>query len=141
MNGFNFLFEFQSRKAAKHVLMGQWRRQGTSLKLDWWNPTKGAFSEQTKFDWYWIWVLGLPLQLWSKEVMRKIGDDCGGWIENEEETELKNHLRWARIEVRGPREKIPTMIEIVDGDLISSLPVWCESPATFRSSKQVDAGF
>lgn len=97
MNGFEFLFEFQTRKAAEHVLMGDWRRQGTSLKLDWWSPTKGAVHNSTRFDWFWIRALGLPLHLWNKDVMKEIGDACGGRLENEEETELKNHLRWARI--------------------------------------------
>ncbi|KAF3684182.1 putative pyruvate decarboxylase isozyme 2 [Capsicum annuum] len=92
----------------EHVLMGEWIRQGNNLKLDWWSPTKRAFHEQSSFDWFWIRVHSLPLHLWNKEVMKKIGDDCGGWPENEEETELKNHLRWARI--RGPKENILTKI-------------------------------
>lgn len=109
MSGLNFLFEFQSRRAAEHILMGEWKRQDQILKLDWWHPTKGVFPDTTKFDWYWIRVLGLPLHLWNSETMRKIGDKCGGWLENEEETELKNHLRWARIRVKGPREKNSTI--------------------------------
>ncbi|KAG5625728.1 hypothetical protein H5410_010946 [Solanum commersonii] len=63
-------------------------------------------------------------------------DACGGWLENEEETELKNHLRWARIRVRGPKEKIPTSIEVADGDLIYSLPIWCELPALYRKKQE-----
>ncbi|PHU07654.1 hypothetical protein BC332_24143 [Capsicum chinense] len=47
-------------------------------------------------------VLGLPLQLWNSDTMKKIGDECGGWLENEEETELRNHLRWARIRCEEP---------------------------------------
>ncbi|KAH0704280.1 hypothetical protein KY285_018558 [Solanum tuberosum] len=120
MSGLNFLFEFQSRRAAEHILMGEWKRQDQILKLDWWHPTKGVFPDTTKFDWYWI------------RVMRKIGDKCGGWLENEEETELKNHLRWARIRVKGPREKIPPSIEVKDENLVFSMPVWCEEPATYR---------
>ncbi|CAN4086592.1 unnamed protein product [Withania somnifera] len=60
---------------------------------------------------------GLPLHLWNKEVMKKIRDDCGSWLENEEETEL-NHLRWPRIRVRGPKENIQTKIEILNSKLI-----------------------
>ncbi|WMV45160.1 hypothetical protein MTR67_038545 [Solanum verrucosum] len=69
-------------------------------------------------------------------MMKEIGDACGGWLENEEETELKNHLRWARIRVRGPKEKIPTSIEVADGDLIYSLPIWCELPALYRKKQE-----
>uniref|UniRef100_A0A3Q7GRW3 MULE transposase domain-containing protein n=1 Tax=Solanum lycopersicum TaxID=4081 RepID=A0A3Q7GRW3_SOLLC len=91
-----FLFEFQTRKAAKHVIMVDWRVQEDNRKLDWWSPTRGAFHESTRFDWVWIRALGLPLNLWNKDVVKKIGDACGGWLENEEETNIKNHLRWLR---------------------------------------------
>ncbi|KAG5598982.1 hypothetical protein H5410_030352 [Solanum commersonii] len=143
MSGFLFLFKFQTRTMAELVIMGEWKRQGLTLKLEWWSPTVGAFPDEKRFDWFWIRVLGLPLQLWNNKVMEKIGDECGGWLETEEETEIKNHLRWARIRVRGPREKIPTKIEIVDNGLIYSLPVWVESPATYRLmevEKRADRG-
>ncbi|KAG5585515.1 hypothetical protein H5410_045949 [Solanum commersonii] len=59
----------------------------------------------------------------------EIRDGCGGWLETEEERGLKNHLRWARIRVKGPREKILATIDVRDGDLIS-LPIWLELPST-----------
>ncbi|KAH0665384.1 hypothetical protein KY285_026590 [Solanum tuberosum] len=114
MNGSQFLFEFQSRKAAEHILMGDWRRQGVILTLDWWSPTKGSSS-----------------------VIKEIGDKCGGWLENEEETELKNHLRWARIRVKGPREKIPLSIDVDNGNLIFSMPIWVESPVMYKKKEIV----
>lgn len=132
LNGIQFLFEFQSRKIAEHILGGEWKRQGKSLKLEWWSPTTGAYSFHAKFHWFWIRALGLPLQLWSEKVMKKIGDQCGGWLETEEETLLKNHMRWARIKVKGPLEEIPRFIEIVDGDIVFSLPIWVEAPARYK---------
>ncbi|KAG5579488.1 hypothetical protein H5410_050115 [Solanum commersonii] len=137
MNGIQFLFEFQSRNSAEHTLMGEWWSQGVKLKLDWWSLTKGALPEDTRFNWFRVRVLGLPLQLWSKEVMKMIGKVCGGLLENEEETELKNHLRWACIRVRGPKEKIPSLIEVSDGGLICKLSVWVEAPVAYRR-KEVD---
>lgn len=35
MNGINFLFKSQSSKEVEHVLMGDWRRQGNHLNLQW----------------------------------------------------------------------------------------------------------
>ncbi|KAH0632407.1 hypothetical protein KY290_035830 [Solanum tuberosum] len=134
-NGFYFLFEFQTRKVAEHIFMGEWRRQGQVLEFKWWSPTISALPESLHLDWFWIRVLGLPLHLWNSEVMKQIRDACGGWLENEEETELKNHLRWARIRVRGPRQKIPSEIEVADDDFIYSLPIWCEAPALYRKMK------
>ncbi|KAG5579903.1 hypothetical protein H5410_050530 [Solanum commersonii] len=90
----------QSKKAIEHVLMGDWRRQRGRLKLQWWSSTTGAFPITHEFKWFWIRVLGLPLHLWSKIIMKEIGDRCAGWIETEEETDFKNHLCWARIRVK-----------------------------------------
>ncbi|KAH0712590.1 hypothetical protein KY289_008549 [Solanum tuberosum] len=134
LNGIQFLFEFQSRRDAENVLAGRWMRNNQCMELEWWSPTTGAFPMQKKFDWFWIRILGLPLQLWSDEVMKDIGDQCGGWLETEEETQLRNHLRWARIRVRGPMEDIPTTVEVDDGESTFTLPVWCEAPARFRPS-------
>lgn len=76
--------------------------------------------------------MGLPLHLWNSKIMKEIGDTCGGWLESEEEIELKNHLRWEMIRVRGPKEKIPVSIEVVDDDLVYSLSIWCELPAAYQ---------
>uniref|UniRef100_A0A3Q7IDA7 Uncharacterized protein n=1 Tax=Solanum lycopersicum TaxID=4081 RepID=A0A3Q7IDA7_SOLLC len=95
-----------------------------------------VLPKDTRFDWFWVGILGLPLQLWSKEVMKMIGRVCGGLLENEEEKKLKNHLKWARITVRGPKEKIPSLI-VSDGGLICKLSVWVEAPVTYRR-KEVD---
>ena len=33
----------------------------------------------------WVRVVGLPLHFWSREVFRKIGDCCGGFVVVDEE--------------------------------------------------------
>ncbi|KAG5628795.1 hypothetical protein H5410_000512 [Solanum commersonii] len=38
---------------------------------------------------------------------KAIGYFCGGWVETEEETLLRNHLKWARIKVEGNGSRIP----------------------------------
>ena len=77
-------------------------------------------------SWDFLCIIGTLKQ------MRKIGDKCGGWLENEEETVLKNYLQWAKIRVKGPREKIPTFIEVEEKNLVFSVPVWCEELTTYR---------
>ena len=86
--------------------------------------TSEAYPAHTTFQWFWIRVLGLPLQLWSENIMKEMGDKCGGWLATEEETTRKppfflfflvlkkNHLRWARIKGKGPIENIPREVEI-----------------------------
>lgn len=40
--------------------------------------------------------------------------------------------------MKGPIDNIPREVEIGDGDLIFSLPVWVEAPARFRRSEVVE---
>lgn len=48
MNGIQFL----SREDAEHIVLGNWKRQGKQLVLDWWSPTVGAFPTHHKFVWF-----------------------------------------------------------------------------------------
>ncbi|KAG5624591.1 hypothetical protein H5410_009809 [Solanum commersonii] len=45
--------------------------------------------------------------------MKEIGKKCRGWLKTEEETELKNHLRWARI--KGKVHKSADSSECING--------------------------
>ncbi|KAG5585482.1 hypothetical protein H5410_045916 [Solanum commersonii] len=46
MNGFLFLFEFQTRRMVEHVIKGEWKTQGLTLKLEWWSPTIGVIPDE-----------------------------------------------------------------------------------------------
>lgn len=63
-----------------------------------------------------------------------------GWLENEEETELKFifNERISGYEVQ--QVKIPHSIDIADGNLIYTQPIWCAKPLMFRyvSEKEGD---
>lgn len=74
----------------------------------------------------------VTISLWSQSTMKKISERCRGWLETEEETKLKNHLRWDRIRVRGPTTKISAFIELADENNIFSLLVWVEAPTTYQ---------
>ncbi|XP_019247268.1 PREDICTED: uncharacterized protein LOC109226839 [Nicotiana attenuata] len=129
MNDSFFLFEMPTRKAAEHVLTGEWRWKKVKLILDWWSPTVGCWPKNAERNWVWIRLLGLPLNLWSQKVFSEIGNFCGGWIETEEETSLKNHLRWARIKVKGDGTNVPKEVEVESDGFIYTIPIWCEIPA------------
>ncbi|RVW51559.1 hypothetical protein CK203_066799 [Vitis vinifera] len=45
-----------------------------------------------------IWLL---VSLWSPEILKKVGDECGGFITVDEQTKTMGELQWARILVRG----------------------------------------
>ncbi|KAF3665931.1 hypothetical protein FXO38_09300 [Capsicum annuum] len=136
MNDGKFLFELPSRKGAEHVQSGEWIWKNMRLKLEWWNPTTCCWPEEIRRDWVWIRILGLPLSMWSNNMFEQIGDQCGGFIEAEEETPLKNHLHWARIKIRGDGKKVPREIEMASDSYVYTMPIWVESPVTFRREKE-----
>lgn len=61
--------------------------------------------------------MGLPLHFWTEKIFKAIGDHCGGWLETEEETSLKNHLKWARNKIKGDGTSAPKEIKIADKGL------------------------
>lgn len=74
--------------------------------------------------------------------MKEIVDYCDGWIETEEEPTLKNHLRRARIKVKGLPDSIPRTVEIEHEGYYYTLPLWVEIPARVRQclSKNTKTG-
>lgn len=123
-----FLFEFSSKTIAEHVLKGEWFWKMHKVHLQWWNPTVGSIPSNEKLNHVWIRLVGLPIQFWSHKVFKEVGDHCGGWLQTEEETELRNHLKWARIKVRGDGESVPKSVKVGFEGIIYQIQVWCEAP-------------
>lgn len=73
-------------------MTGNWSWKKMKVSLEWWSPTTGCWPEELERNWVWKRAVGLPLNLWSQKVFEEIGNQCGGFIEMEEETSLKNHL-------------------------------------------------
>lgn len=42
-------------------------------------------------------AMGLPFHLWMEKSFKASGNHCGGWVETDEATSLKNDLKWERI--------------------------------------------
>lgn len=117
------------------MLKGEWRWKKSKLTLDWWSPIVGCWPKNVTRSWAWIRVYGLPLNLSSQTTFKQIGDACGGWIETEEETTLKNHLHWARIKVKGDGD-VPREVEMGSDGYIFKMPIWCEVLATVKRKKK-----
>ncbi|WMV24588.1 hypothetical protein MTR67_017973 [Solanum verrucosum] len=129
-----FLFEFPTKTTADHVVKGEWFWKSHKFHLDWWTPCSNSIEESLKE--VWIRLVGLPLQFWSQKILREIGNLCGGWIQTEEETELRNHLKWARIKVRGDEESVPKTVELIHDGSIFKVQIWIEAPARLVNSGQ-----
>uniref|UniRef100_M1DFA8 DUF4283 domain-containing protein n=1 Tax=Solanum tuberosum TaxID=4113 RepID=M1DFA8_SOLTU len=128
-----FLFEFPNKTAADHTISGEWFWKSHKFSLEWWSPTSTATSE--RLNQVWIRVVGITLQLWSQKVFREIRNFCGGWIQTEEETELRNHLKWARLKIRGDGDDVSSFVELVHEGLTFKVQIWVEAPARIISDE------
>lgn len=90
MNDGHFMFELPSKVVAEHVLTGQWIWRKMKLELVWWKQTTDCWPAEIRRDGM-DWAAGFTYEF-SQKVFKEIDDICGGFIETEEETSLRNHL-------------------------------------------------
>lgn len=102
------------------------------IALQWWSPMVGAIEEKAKPNSTWVRIVGLPLHLLSHKSFKAIGEFCGGWIETEEETQLRNHPKWARIKILGDGTSIPEEVTIESGGFFFTTQIWAEAPVRFH---------
>ena len=93
--------EFDSPEEANRVLVSGIRNfRGRVLQLERWNPYYGCIRNKGSAQEEWVRLVGLPLHLWKTEVLKKIGDACGGFVAIDKNTERRMELRWARILIK-----------------------------------------
>lgn len=73
----HFLFEFPTDHGGAHSYRGlEWERK--ALHLPWWSTASGCMTENWWYTRTWIRILGLPLKLGKKEMMKEIKKDAEG---------------------------------------------------------------
>ena len=119
--------EFNSPEKAKWVLeSGRRSFKGGVLQLDWWSPETGCIRSRGVVQEAWIRVVGLPLHLWSPEILRRIGDACGGFVDEDKEIVLKKEMKWARLLVKTEGKARPSTVNILEGPRSYELQIWWE---------------
>ena len=53
---------------------------GIFLRLEKWSPETGCMSEGEKRRQAWVRIVGLPVSLWDQAILRRIGEECGGFL-------------------------------------------------------------
>ena len=66
--------------------------RGEVMLLERWNPSTGCTRSRGQNQEAWIRVVGLPLHLWTEEILVTIGDSCGGVVAMDKETSLMKNL-------------------------------------------------
>ena len=88
----------------------------------------------------WVRLLGLPLHLWSRPILKRIGDRCGGFVEEDENTVLRSDPRWARIRVIWDGSSNPRLVVVSEEDRSFEIQLWWEIQPQMswesRTSKQ-----
>ncbi|RVX23714.1 hypothetical protein CK203_000147 [Vitis vinifera] len=56
------------------------------LRVGSWNPKSGCWVEEEMEQEAWVKIFGLPISLWSPVILKKIGEECGGFVEIDEQT-------------------------------------------------------
>ncbi|RVW27487.1 hypothetical protein CK203_092042 [Vitis vinifera] len=82
-------------------------------------------------------VKGLPLSLWTPSILRRVGDECGGFVAMDGPTERMEDLRWARLLVKTKRGMWPSSIEIEVEKTTFLLPMWWEAMSLIRKKSEV----
>ena len=121
------MLEFDSPEKAKWVLeSGRRSFKGGVLQLEWWRPEAGCLRRKDSVQEVWIRVVGLPLHLWKPEILRKLGDACGGFMALDKNTEKKTEVKWARMLIKVVGKSRPSVVNILEGPRSFELQIWWE---------------
>ncbi|RVW55071.1 LINE-1 reverse transcriptase-like [Vitis vinifera] len=121
------LLEFEwleeARKALKSgkVLVG-----GTPLRVEDWSPETGCVMEGEARSEAWVRIVGLPVSLWDRDILKRVGEECGGFLAVDTQTEKLEELQWARILVKVNGDDLPSAVEIWVDERCYVLTLWWE---------------
>ncbi|KAJ9708503.1 hypothetical protein PVL29_000508 [Vitis rotundifolia] len=138
---FELLVEAEKALNRGRILVG-----GFLLRLEKWSPGTGCLMEREKKSETWVRIVGLPVSLWDRAILRRVGEECGGFLAIDSQTEKMEELQWARILVKLNSEELPNVVDIGVEEVCFSLTLWWEevrpvtrSLPTKKSGKKLGA--
>ena len=121
------IFEFTLPEEVSRALVMEPRSlRGGLLDLGRWNPNSGFAKSRDCAKEVWIRVVGLPLNLWTGEILKQRGEGCGGFISMDKEMTLGIEVKWARLRVSLKGEIRPSSLNILAGERSYELQIWWE---------------
>ena len=121
--------EFDIPEEAKWVLeAGRKSFNWDLLQLEWWRPDVGCTRNKGVLKEAWIRVVGLPLHPWQLEILKNIGNTCGGFLALDKETALRVKVTRARMLVKVGEKTRPSVVNILEGSRSFELQIWWEIP-------------
>ena len=121
------LMEFELPAKAEQVSkMGRIVLGGVDLRLEKRSPETGCLKEGERSNEAWVRVVGLPVSLWERDILRKIGEACGGLLAIDHQTEKMEELQWARLLVKRNGESPPSLVEVWADGFCYAVTLWWE---------------
>ena len=121
------LLEFERLEEARKVLKsGKVLVGGTSLRVEEWSPETGCVMEGEARSEAWVRIVGLPVSLWDRDILKRVGEECGGFLAVDNQTEKLEELQWARILVKVNGDELPSAVEIWVDERCYVLTLWWE---------------
>ena len=122
-----WLFVFESPNEARRILReGTGRVGGLPIYLREWGKDVGCLVGRERCETVWVRLIGLPLHLWSRPILKRIGDSCGGFVAEDENTAFMIDPRWARIRVKWDASSNPRSVVVSEGDTSFVIQLWWE---------------
>ena len=130
-----WLFEFDNKNEAERILkVGIRKLGGFSIFLKKWAKEDGCETERNFEEMAWARMISLPAHLWSRPILRRIGDRCGGFLAMDEDTTFLSDLRWARIRVKRKGKTLPPCVEVFEGQSIYDIQLWWDIQPSVKSA-------
>ena len=119
------LLEFERLiEAEKALKLGSILVRWIFLRLEKWRPETRCLMEGEKKSEAWVQIVGLPVSLWDRDILRRIGEECGGFLTVDSQTKKLEELQWARILVKRNGEELPNVVEVWVEELCYSITLW-----------------
>ena len=135
------LLEFEDLEEARRVVSsGNCSMGGFQVGLEHWNPRSGCWVEVDVGNEVWVRIVGLPILLWSLMILKRVRDECGGFITVDEQTKTMGELQWARILVKSRGDVRPSVLEIEVEEDVYALSLWWECRLMLRKKLSEEAG-
>ena len=93
----------------------------------------GCSRREFQRDVSWVRIPGLPLQFWSMEFFKRVGDACGGFVDIDEETKKSIYRKGVTILVKNNGKEVPGSLEVIAGFASFSIPLWWEDSVWFSA--------
>ena len=131
-----WLFGFKSPNEVRRILReGTRRLGGLSISIRKWGKDVECKVGSDKCKTVWVRLLGLPLHLWSRPVLKCIGDRCGGFVAVDENKAFLSDLCWARIRVKWDGSSNPPSAIVSEGDSSFVIRLWWEIQPQMMSER------